>query len=120
MGQRLGLRDGILADGGEVLFLMLLLVLLPVVPYFSERLTIDLLELSAEEGATVCRSVIELDHLLVAVGLGEVVHETGTIEIGIGTHLEVLCGTLRFQAHHRVELVAPVYDTAEVHLVVAP
>lgn len=120
LGQRLGLCDGKLADGSDVGFLMLLLVLLPVVPYFSERLAIDLLELFAEEGATVSCSVIELNHLLVAVGPGEVVHETGSIEIGIGAHLEVLRGTFRFQTHHRIELVTPVYDTAEVHLVVAP
>ena len=119
-GQRLGCCDGILADGGEVLFLMLLLVLLPVIPYFSEGLSIDFLKLFAEEGATVGRSVIELDHLLVAVGLGEVVHETGTIEIGIGAHLEVLCGAFRFQAYYRIELVALVDDTAEIHLVIAP
>ena len=117
-GQRLGLRDGILADGSQILLLMLLLIHLPVVPHLPERLSIDLLELFGEERVTVGGTVIELDHLLVAVGLGEVVHETGTIEIGVGTHLEVHRRTFRLQTHHGVELVAPVDDTAEVHLVI--
>ena len=98
---------------------MLLFILLPLVPYFSQRLSIDFLELAPEECATVGGAVVELDHLVVAVGLGEVVHETGTIEIGVGTHLEVHRRTFRFQTYHREELVTAVDDAAEVHLVIA-
>ena len=87
--QRLSLRYGVLAYGGEVLLLVLQLVLLPFVPGLTERLAVNLLELPAEEGVAVGSAVVEPDHLVVAVGLRQVVDEARAVEIGVGAYLEV-------------------------------
>ena len=97
---------------------MLPLVLFPLLPRLSQRLAIYLPELATEEGAAISCPVVELDHLVVAVGLGKVVHKTGTIEVGVGSHLEIHRRAFRFQSNYREELVAAIDDTTEIHLIV--
>ena len=118
-GERSGRCNRILSYGGKILLLMLPLILFPLLPCFPQRFAIDLLELTTEESTAVGSPVVEADHLVVAIGLGEVVHEAGTIEIGVSTHLEVHRGAFRLKPHHREELFVAVDDAAEVHLVVS-
>ena len=98
---------------------MLLLVNFPVVPYFSERLTVNLLKLTSEERLTIGRTVVELYHLVVAVGLCKIVHKSGSVEICVGAHLEVHGRTFGLKTYYREQLFAAVDDATEVHLVVA-
>ena len=99
-GNRADFRDRILPDGCQVGFLVRFFVQLPFVPGLTERLAVHLLELIPKERAAVGRTVVEADYFVVPVFLGEVVHETGTVQIGVGAHLEVHGGTFRLQTHH--------------------
>ena len=119
IGERRGLGNRILADGGQILLLMFLLVGLPVVPHLSERLPVHLLELSGEIGAAVGGAVVEADELVVAILGSQVVHETRSIEVSIGTYLEVHRGALGLETYHREQFFIFVDDASEVHLVVA-
>ena len=105
-------------DDGQILFLVLSFVLLPVIPHLAERLSVHLPELVAKEDAAVGRAVIEPDEVVVSVLLGEVVHEAGAVEVGVGAHLEVHGRAFRLQTHHGEELFSSVNDAAEVHFVV--
>ena len=119
LGQVDSLRQGIFPYGGQVLRLVLLFVFFPLVPDFPERTAVHVLELAAEIGAAVGRTVVELGQLVVAVFLGQVIDETGAVKIGVGANLEVHRGALRLETDHREEFVAFIDDAAEIHLVVA-
>ena len=116
--KRSGFRHGIFPDNSQVLLLVLLFIFLPLVPSFAEGLSVHLLELVSEEGAAVGRPVVETDQVLISVFLGQVIDKAGTVKVRVGTHLEIHGGAFRFQAHHREELLSPVDDAAEVHLVI--
>ena len=117
-GERGSLRYRVFPDGGQIGFLVLFLVFFPLVPGFPERLSVYFLELVSKERTAVGRAIVETDHLVVSVFLGEVVHEASAVEIGIGAHLEVHGRAFRFQTHHREQLVSSADDAAEVHLIV--
>ena len=114
----MGGRKGILPHGGQIGLLVLPFGRSPVVPNLAQRLSIDGFKLVAEVGAAVGGPVIETDQVVVSVFRSQVIDKSGTVQIGIGTHLKVHCGTFRFQTHHGKHFFPAVHDAAEIHFVV--
>ena len=79
-----------MCDDIEVFILVLYFILLPVIPYITQRLAKNLGELLREECLAVFGAVVECQYLVDAILHHEIVDETSAIEIGIGTRLEVL------------------------------
>ena len=75
-------------------------VFLPLVPDFADRLPVHLFELASEECAAVSSAVVEVEQIVVAVFLGQVIHETCTVEVCIGTHLKVHRRAFSLQTNH--------------------
>ena len=117
-GERVGGRQGILPHGGQIGLLVLPFGRSPVVPNLAQRLSIDGFKLVAEVGAAVGGPVIETDQVVVSVFRSQVIDKSGTVQIGIGTHLKVHCGTFRFQTHHGKHFFPAAHNAAEIHFVV--
>src|SRR5512144_3047015 len=118
--QRSCFGGGVLANGGEVRTLPLVLPFNPTRPLFLERAAEDALEVRCEVPLAAFTAVEPCEHSIVSVAKREIADEPRAIQIRIGAHLEVDGSSLRLQSHYVVYAHAVADERAEDHLVVRP
>jgi len=117
-GKRAQGGQGKFPDTGQGVLLIILLPVHPLLPDLPDRAFVNLTELSCKECPGTVGTDIKILQLVYAVLVGQVGHETGPVQIGIGSHLEILSGSFRIQPNKGIEVLLAFYDAAEIHLVI--
>ncbi|OQC57438.1 MAG: hypothetical protein BWX52_00939 [Bacteroidetes bacterium ADurb.Bin013] len=105
-------------DTGNGFLLIILLPFHPLLPDLPDRASVNFPELPCIECPGTVGTDIKVLQFVYPVLVGQVGHKTGAVQIGIGSHLEILCGSFRIQPYQGIEVLLAFNDAAEVHLVI--